>query len=333
MVLCLFPVAHDDVLPHGASAFCEILTQLIQRVMQICREKNIEPPEHLVIQSDNTTSQAKNSLVGQYLATLVSRQKFLTCVLNFLTVGHTHEDVDQVFSVLLASVLHRHRFIVPSDLVALIQARMHVFAKCGEECHAFLLDHIFDFGSWLDPQGIHLHNCFVTRQGVDAPHSFLYKQRQDLTPREQAQLLARRVTMEPDCTDVFCVTKHFMHNTAPNGPPVLVLPRSRCDRLHAHGPEIACVKRRGMTADRRDELRMLASALEALSAEWRSQHSYFRAAHCLRELADWTPQGPAAHTWLWHQVPRRAHPVVETNNRYFNNLPEMAWQLLVRFSH
>ena len=123
-----FPVAHDEALPHGASTFCEILTQLIQRVMQICQEKHIRPPEHLVIQSDNTTSQAKNSLTGQYLATLVSRQKFLTCVLNFLTVGHTHEDVDQVFSVLLASVLRRHRFNTPGDLVALIQARMGVFS-------------------------------------------------------------------------------------------------------------------------------------------------------------------------------------------------------------
>ena len=96
--------------------------------MQICKEKHIQPPEHLVIQSDNTTPQANNSLVGQYMATLVSRQKILACVIMLLTVGHTHEDVDQVFSVLLASVLHRHRFIVPSDLVALIQARMQVFS-------------------------------------------------------------------------------------------------------------------------------------------------------------------------------------------------------------
>ena len=61
---CDFYVGHDELQPHGASAFCEVLSRTIQHVMDICRRDNLQPPEHLVIQSDNTTSQAKTVKPG-----------------------------------------------------------------------------------------------------------------------------------------------------------------------------------------------------------------------------------------------------------------------------
>ena len=60
--LCDFYVGHDEVQPHGASAFCEVLSRTIQHVMDICRRDNLQPQEHLVIQSDNTPSQAKTTV-------------------------------------------------------------------------------------------------------------------------------------------------------------------------------------------------------------------------------------------------------------------------------
>ena len=138
--------------------------------MDICRRDNIQPPEHLVIQSDNTTSQAKNSEAGTYLATLVGKKKFLSALLNFLIVGHTHEDIDQLFSVLLALVVRRHRFHTPMELVTEIQIAMDkVFADRLEEVSAHFLGEVYDFGTWLDAAGIHLHNAWVSREGVDAP--------------------------------------------------------------------------------------------------------------------------------------------------------------------
>ena len=64
-------------------------------------------PEHLWVQADNTPAQAKNSMCLQYLAVLVRRHKFRTTTINFLQVGHTHEDIDQLFGILLALVLRR----------------------------------------------------------------------------------------------------------------------------------------------------------------------------------------------------------------------------------
>ena len=81
-------------------------------------------PKHLVIQSDNTTAQAKNSLVGQFLAHLVGAGFFDTCALNFLPVGHTHEDVDLVFGILLASALRRYSVQCPSEFCTMIEIGM-----------------------------------------------------------------------------------------------------------------------------------------------------------------------------------------------------------------
>ena len=108
-----------------------------------------------------------------FLATLVGRIKFLSALLNFLIVGHTHEDIDQLFSVLLSLVVRRRRFHTPDELVMEIQIAMaNIFADRPEEVSASLLGEIFDFKAWLDAEGIHLHNAWVSRDGVDAPRSF-----------------------------------------------------------------------------------------------------------------------------------------------------------------
>ena len=47
---------------------------------------------------DNCGRENKNQYVLAYLAYLVKQKMFLEVELGFLPVGHTHEDVDQLFS-------------------------------------------------------------------------------------------------------------------------------------------------------------------------------------------------------------------------------------------
>ena len=56
-----------------------------------------------------------------------------------------------------------------------------IFENKPEVVSAFELNHVYDFDRWLDEQGSHLYNAYVKRDGVDAPHSFLFKRRHDLT--------------------------------------------------------------------------------------------------------------------------------------------------------
>lgn len=49
--------------------------QLLDEVQKLCRETGRRFPSHLVIQSDNTTAQAKNQGVLLFLSYLVARGK------------------------------------------------------------------------------------------------------------------------------------------------------------------------------------------------------------------------------------------------------------------
>ena len=327
---CDFYVADDETTHHGAACYCEIVLRTIQRVMDICRQKNLQPPEHLVLQSDNTTAWAKNSLAGQFLATLVGRNKFATALLCFLIVGHTHEDIDQLFSVLLSSVLKRFVFQTPAELIEYMRIAMEAhFAGKDESVSVIWHDHIHDFKAWLDDAGVELHNAFVSRLGIDAPHSFQYKLRMDLSAFERRQVKPRRGAGQDDDADVFCLTKRWMHSVEHNGPPVLVLPKNRLDRVGS-GPERTFHRADAMSAQRKQEIKDLASGIANMTEDWGTGFSYFRAAAALRALVDDDVVHPFCHTWL-HSQPGAHAPVATTENRYFNNLPGMAWNLIATF--
>ncbi|GBG82102.1 hypothetical protein CBR_g34382 [Chara braunii] len=55
-------------------------------------------PSVLYLTLDNTSKENKNKFVLSYLVFLVKMRVFSKVKLNFLLVGHTHEDIDQMFS-------------------------------------------------------------------------------------------------------------------------------------------------------------------------------------------------------------------------------------------
>ena len=253
--------------------------------------------------------------------------------LNFLPVGHTHEDVDLLFAILLALVLRKERFQTPSELEGLIKVLMatHIRSR-GEELHVTRLDSIRDFTTWMWPQGLKLHSCWMTRKGVLAPHSFTYKLRGDLTSTEVALLDAEPTDLafprQPN--DVFCIWKQRMHSTSPNGPPVLVLPESRLAAMVDAAPTTYHSK--ALKPGRANELHGLATSLEQLTEPWGDDMSYFRAAEHLRELANGLPETPHPTGWLEEQAPALLNPVPATQNPYFSHLPLMSWRMLVDFA-
>ena len=82
---------------HGSNVTIETL----HRVLQDRFEKNDKQPfkqRTLYLQLDNTTKQCKSKYVFCFLALLVAWYLFTVVMLSFLMVGHTHEDIDQLFS-------------------------------------------------------------------------------------------------------------------------------------------------------------------------------------------------------------------------------------------
>ena len=288
-------------------------------------------PKNLCIQSDNTTAQAKNSLVGQLLAHLVGAGHCDTCTLNFLPVGHTHEDIDLVFGILLANVLRRYRVQCPVELCFMIEIGMADWAsKYGLECHCTVQLLVLDFGGWLDHQGVRLHNCWVTRSDVQAPHSFAYKRRHGLTDAEFAATPGQRQQDDPH--DVYCIVKHRMHSLHPNSAPVLVLPRARLLAMPSTSP-MRWENPHPMEASRIRALRHLVDTLENTTEDWGPFFSYSRAAAALRQLVQARAGGlgPPPASWL-DVAGYTAQPAVrDTGNVYFGHLPDMSWRMLATF--
>ena len=65
---CTVLYVADEIQNHGSDAFCEILCRAIQRVWEMSVKESRSFPRHLVIQSDNTVSQAKHGHTMLFLA-------------------------------------------------------------------------------------------------------------------------------------------------------------------------------------------------------------------------------------------------------------------------
>ena len=120
-------------------------------------------------------------LASVFLAYLVAKGYFSSATLNFLTVGHTHEDVDRLFAMVpLLEVWE-----TPEEMNALIEEAFRPLCKAKKvELIVQEVRHIWDFDGWLGAMGVHLHNASVMHSGIEASHTFTYKVHADLSSTE-----------------------------------------------------------------------------------------------------------------------------------------------------
>ena len=101
---CYFLTESD--LKKDSSTNLTCLSRGLFLLKKILASRNLPLPENLVIQADNTSRETRNSIGLQYGAWLVGQQAFRNVDILFYRVGHTHNELDQRFSV-AASLLSR----------------------------------------------------------------------------------------------------------------------------------------------------------------------------------------------------------------------------------
>ena len=299
----------QETMSHGSNAYVEVLCQLLDKVVELCRVQGRSFPVHLVLQADNTVAQTKNQYAAAFCSQMVGMQKFTTVTLNFLMVGHTHEDIDQLFALLCQYVIRRHRWETPGEFQRLVQASLaQKVADKGEVLVVRGLSCIRNYAQWLEPQRTTLYGCWGNRDGFEAPHSFAFKKRSDLRADEVAQVQGRRVRgFEEHPEDVFCCIKAYMRDKRLQQPPLLVLPQSRRDRVQGRPNTVEPIN---MTDDRAAQLETIANIIE------KEHYGYYRAAHELRELARSRVAPPLpAPGWL-EEPPVAPPPVVDVGNEF-----------------
>ena len=226
----------------------------------------------------------------------------------------------------METVLKRVPFQTPAELVELLRDKLAArVADKGERLCVEELHGVREFGLWLAPLGITLHNAFVTREHIVAPHAFTFKLKRSLAPRElrQVKQLGGRDTGASD-NDVMCVYKTWMHSTDSRGP-LLVLPACRRDLVAYPTPQEITLRPALQPADV-NELTSMATLLE------KPQYNLGRGAAALRQLIS----EPVQYTlppsdWLATGVAGPPEMTADTGNQIFTHLPDTSWNLLATF--
>ena len=78
----------------GVNVTCETIQSTLVKLVK----SGHKLPPKMYLQLDNTSKQCKSRYLFSYLGLLVQYGVFDRIVVSFLTVGHTHEDIDQIFS-------------------------------------------------------------------------------------------------------------------------------------------------------------------------------------------------------------------------------------------
>lgn len=86
------------LIPDHVKQGVNVTVETLQRTLRAYEESGRQLPPTLYLQLDNTCKQNKSRFLMAYLGELVRSGVFVEVYVSFLPVGHTHEDIDQMFS-------------------------------------------------------------------------------------------------------------------------------------------------------------------------------------------------------------------------------------------
>ena len=94
-----YMVMSDHTVAGGANFTCQVMYESLCRLRTDVPMYREQLPRTLFLQVDNASKETKNKAVTAYCAALVEAGVFDTIIVSYLLKGHTHEDIDQIFSV------------------------------------------------------------------------------------------------------------------------------------------------------------------------------------------------------------------------------------------
>ena len=169
----------DDTVRKGANLVCEILRLVLNDLNSQQKLPHDEPV--LYLQVDNC-GENKNKTLLAFLTDLVRRKIFRKIKAGFLMVGHTHDDIDQIFSTIATHILQAH--ILCPDQQSLFT---HIRNAFSQEVDAptikeLFADSIFNYDKFYEDV-IDPHLAYY-----QDPHQFRIKLFHEGTPQEIALL-------------------------------------------------------------------------------------------------------------------------------------------------
>ncbi|CAJ1443835.1 unnamed protein product [Effrenium voratum] len=216
---------------------CTVLCgRAIDIAATLLQSRNMCLPSHWVIQADNTPREGRNQWLALWAGHMVASARAASISLCFYRVGHTHNEVDQRFSM-LASIMNRANVIqTPQELKRLIESEHHQVK--GREIFAEIMPSSFNFQSWLSPMGVSLTGM-VYQEGLTVNHVFRVVRRGDLQKHAGSEkwTVTAPAAAEVDDQDAILLTKHWMSSSHLSQNPILLVPKAQVKAVQpADGP-------------------------------------------------------------------------------------------------
>ena len=190
-VICY--IDHDQF-EQGSSKLVSILYRVIQ---QLVKDFNDRLPKYLHLNLDNCWRENKNQFLFSFCSGLVGEGVFTEITVDFMLVGHTGNQVDQIFSILAHEF--KAEICSPDDLVRKIKNSSIVPSPVCVN-----LDFIWNWRDFilpnLEPQRMQNHSFFqafniVNENGIGILRAKKYQFDQKWTPEEGIVLLKNDVDL------------------------------------------------------------------------------------------------------------------------------------------
>lgn len=81
-----------------------LILRTVDIAHQILEQRGVAPPHHLAVQADNTCREQRNQFVFSFLAVATGRRLWASVSPVFYIPGHSHNEVDQRFVPVAASL-------------------------------------------------------------------------------------------------------------------------------------------------------------------------------------------------------------------------------------
>ena len=236
-LLEIYLIADADV-RKDSNMECTALSYAIDMAEKELAARGLPMPDNLSVKFDNTGREGKNQTVLKYLAWNCAKGNFQSVQDNQAEVGHTHDKLDQRFSV-VATILSRSMVLeTPEDFLQ--QVKMHIQPAGNKRLVADYFPGSWDWQAFFEPAGIEFHGIAASQSTPDVCHCKRFVNRNQLAQMQlegwsihEPEVFAH---LDKSPLDVVMCAKQWWPDPHLAQPPTVVFPHLLMDRLAREGP-------------------------------------------------------------------------------------------------
>lgn len=169
----------DECTRHDSNCLVQIISEGLEKVQEICTQRNKPMPSKLILISDNTVREVKNTHCMAFLQNLVGLRKMRMCAMLYLRKSHTHCRLDQIFGILARRVGNTDQLFDCGDVRSLLSQELHrpglrAWLGATTEIEVSKLDAALDWKNHFSCQGASVGGGLLVDSSAN--HVFMFLQ-------------------------------------------------------------------------------------------------------------------------------------------------------------